>query len=1334
MQSYDIRVISVSYRREDDSDTVTVDIFGKTKDGTVVLARRPHRPWFHVIEPTKECVDFLKSSPETYELKECVLWHNRLKRKAVHVVAKHPWKVGGDEGMRNELERRFNATVASCDIPFQLRFVYDYDIPSCVRVTGEPVSNPKIKEKYSAKIIIDATDFQELPPFDVPIKVLCFDIENSIKHKTIFCIGCALRDGDKPIVTEIFSGSEADMIKEWVEYIKKVDPDVLCGYNSDGYDLPFIMNRADLLGLKPWETSFGRDGSRAFQPGETNNWKCHGRVIADVWWAVKREVKPKREKLNFVAEKLLGEKKDDVDSSKMDEEWAKDKDRVMEYCMKDASLTLRVFEHEKVRTVQKALDLANVARLPFCEAYDARTSLLIDSFLIRECDRRNIAVPPTRRHSGEEEEKIEGGYVKLPTAGLYNMVFAIDVGCFSTDTQLLTKSGWKPVPEIKIDDTVATTNFRTGRIEFQRVEKTYCYEYSGVMKHINGVGIDQLVTPNHRVYFYERNRTAMNKHGGLHWKSKISVQEAQNIPDFVSIPHFGVWDNPGLEKIRIGKWIFNTDDFVRWLGWFIAEGNFGKNKVVVSQSNIKKIPLVRDAFKKLSIPFSETTFRRDYANFYGTIYKLKYNIHHTFSIFNAEFLSVFSTFMGGVSKSGDRRIPRYLLDNLSSKQCRILLETLTLGDGNKTDTMWRYSTISPGLADDVQELALKAGYSAIASKRTANLKNRKPFAVYYVGISRHRRNVLRYCRGHFKNKKYHGNVYCVTVPNHTVICRRDGKVSVSGNSMYPSQIKKNNICFTTRDQEGTIISPHDSNVRYLTADIKEGLLPYMMRKLGDDRKVAKKKKAEAKAAGRKGDAGYYDGLQAAIKVVMNATYGVFASSFYRFTDRDIGATITAFAREAIKDAAEKLEAEGIKVLYSDTDSCFIKSPHESLIETVRLGNDIAERYSEGGVNFEFEKVMDPWFTHGMKKRYFGHLLWPAVVPLVETANDEVRLWVPKKEAAVTEMEKIPGAKWMSKENYWSFPPDQLEAVKDVVHKFFSGEHDDDMLVRGYETRRTDSFDLQSEAMTTMFQKILDRDIPGAIEFAVDVVQKTVRGEIPYPKLVISRSVKEDGEYKQNPDRMVNVLVSRKLVEMGQEFTPGMKVSWIVTNSRKTPQEAEPYIDGRLFDHEPDWAYYAERLAKSLARITELWDWDAKALLSKSRQAQLYNDGVTKATAKPKKRRGKKKFPPSTGSISSSLGSFGVDIPKRAPPAALTQPLGEKVIYRADPPDWPSRWETTPGCCMICGRPVAGPPFVRVYKPSSETAFLPAHVGCFEKKFPDVDIEDVDKPPATTDKL
>jgi DNA polymerase I len=375
-------------------------------------------------------------------------------------------------------------------------------------------------------------------------------------------------------------------------------------------------------------------------------------------------------------------------------------------------------------------------------------------------------------------------------------------------------------------------------------------------------------------------------------------------------------------------------------------------------------------------------------------------------------------------------------------------------------------------------------------------------------------------------------------------------------SMYPSLIISNNICFTTLNKEGEIESPMD--VHFLGKDIREGIVPQALVRLMEDRDGFKSKMREAKKNNDRDTYDYYNGLQEAVKILMNAIYGVFASSFYRFTNRDIGSSITAFARQSVKELIAKLEEEDLTVIYSDTDSVFFESPKKELSETVKFGEDVAKRFSVGGAVLEFEQVLDPLFSHGKKKRYVGKVVWP----------------------------------------------------------------EEGMIVRGYEVRRTDSFDLQGEALTKIFQEILKRDPDGAVKSAKEIVNDILKGNVDKNKLVISRTVKPERNYV-NPDRMVNVLVARRLKEMGYEFVPGMKVSWIVTDSKKTPQGVEPYIDGRDFTSEPDWEYYARRVAMTISRVTEVFGWDEKTLLGGGKQKTLFSEdfkepGKKKGKGKPKK--------------------------------------------------------------------------------------------------------------------
>ncbi|HEV8594120.1 MAG TPA: DNA polymerase domain-containing protein, partial [Thermoplasmata archaeon] len=285
----------------------------------------------------------------------------------------------------------------------------------------------------------------------------------------------------------------------------------------------------------------------------------------------------------------------------------------------------------------------------------------------------------------------------------------------------------------------------------------------------------------------------------------------------------------------------------------------------------------------------------------------------------------------------------------------------------------------------------------------------------------------------------------------------------------------------------------------------------------------------------------------------NAFYGVLASSFYRFNDPKVGASITAFARETIKGIIAELEKEAVKVVYADTDSVFFQSPMPGIDESLQFARHTAERFSRGRISMEVDKVYRTLFSHGRKKRYAAKVAWPT-----------------------------------------------------------EGE----LVVRGYEIRRTDAFDLQSQSQLAVFERILDGDQDGAIELAKRIVAEVRGGHSPFPdvedlveSIVISRTVKEERAYV-NPSSMSNVIAARKLEEMGEEFMPGMKVSWIVTDHKKSPMEVEPYVSGRPFEKEPDWEYYARRVAQTLSYVTEVYGWDEKALLTgtqPARQKSLFAD-------------------------------------------------------------------------------------------------------------------------------
>jgi hypothetical protein len=140
--------------------------------------------------------------------------------------------------------------------------------------------------------------------------------------------------------------------------------------------------------------------------------------------------------------------------------------------------------------------------------------------------------------------------------------------------------------------------------------------------------------------------------------------------------------------------------------------------------------------------------------------------------------------------AANKRVPAWLRGSPPAIIGRFV-EAAILGDGWTQRGARTYATISKLLADDMQELFIKLG-------RTANIRPRpgKPWAIrgrsgvsqgqFHVSECRSSRQYLVKDgaeRQEFIGQwvPYDGTVYCATVPNGTLICRRNGLAFIAGN-------------------------------------------------------------------------------------------------------------------------------------------------------------------------------------------------------------------------------------------------------------------------------------------------------------------------------------------------------------------------------------------------------------------------------------------------------------------------------------------------------------------------------------------------------------------------
>jgi len=84
--------------------------------------------------------------------------------------------------------------------------------------------------------------------------------------------------------------------------------------------------------------------------------------------------------------------------------------------------------------------------------------------------------------------------------GLKRQTWALEYFCYSDDTEILTREGWRKFPELRGDEEYATRS-PAGQFEWQRGkdDAVYAFDYDDELVRFQSDDVDALVTPNHRM-------------------------------------------------------------------------------------------------------------------------------------------------------------------------------------------------------------------------------------------------------------------------------------------------------------------------------------------------------------------------------------------------------------------------------------------------------------------------------------------------------------------------------------------------------------------------------------------------------------------------------------------------------------------------------------------------------------------------------------------------------------------------------------------------------------------------------------------------------------------
>jgi DNA polymerase elongation subunit (family B) len=221
---------------------------------------------------------------------------------------------------------------------------------------------------------------------------------------------------------------EEDMLKMFLDLID--DADVLSGWNSEGYDIPYTVNRITrvlskddtrkfcLWGQMPKKRMFERFGA------EQETYDLVGRVHMDYMQLYRKYTYEERHSysLDAIAEHELGERKTQFEGT-LDQLYNQHFKKFIEYNRQDTALLDRL--DKKLRFLELASELAHANTVLLQTTMGAVA--VTEQAIINEAHERGMVVPNRQQRNDSADNQAAGAYVAYPRKGLHEWVGSVDI-------------------------------------------------------------------------------------------------------------------------------------------------------------------------------------------------------------------------------------------------------------------------------------------------------------------------------------------------------------------------------------------------------------------------------------------------------------------------------------------------------------------------------------------------------------------------------------------------------------------------------------------------------------------------------------------------------------------------------------------------------------------------------------------------------------------------------------------------------------------------------------------------------------------------------------------
>ena len=264
-------------------------------------------------------------------------------------------------------------------------------------------------------------------PKDAIEPLLSITVKNHQTKKFVVW-GIGKFNNNRDDVTYVECENEIHLIKEFLVFWEKHLPDVITGWNTEFFDIPYLCNRIqhlcgedEIKRLSPWRSVHSRE---IYQMGRRHQvYDIAGVAHLDYFDLYRKFTYTAQEsyRLDHIAFVELGERKDGNPYETFKDWYTKDFQSFIEYNIMAVEIVDKL--EDKMKLIELCLTMAYDAKVNYMDVLGSTKywDILIYNYL-RE---KNIVIP--QKKQSEKAEKFEGAYVKEPQVGMHKWVMSFDL-------------------------------------------------------------------------------------------------------------------------------------------------------------------------------------------------------------------------------------------------------------------------------------------------------------------------------------------------------------------------------------------------------------------------------------------------------------------------------------------------------------------------------------------------------------------------------------------------------------------------------------------------------------------------------------------------------------------------------------------------------------------------------------------------------------------------------------------------------------------------------------------------------------------------------------------